>query len=329
MPSLRLILLASLSITSLVLSQPAPEPSSNKANQSPFDFQELLNALPEESLHAALHKHLDTKYQDGVYEHDRSAVSVVHEEDPPTATKVLVEAALDLIKRQNSNSTSTETTQTTQTTTQRTTVVSTTTTSSSSNQAVVVPVEVTTTNSAGSTVAVTTSAVATASVSVTVVVTTTNSRGSTVVASSTVAAAVVTKSDGAVTTSPVPTYNNGGAQDVTTTAKNGATVVLSSVKSGQVVSTTDAKGSTFITTFTPGGGQVQSLVLQTTTLANGQQSTITSFAVVESETATSQSGSTATSGPKLQNGGEGIRSRSLGAEAIVIVGGALGVALLL
>jgi len=305
---LRNLLLYSLSLATVVHSQSTPQPSTEIASDQSFDFQELLNAIPEESIHAALHSVLDAKYQDGVYEHDRSAVEAVRKDDPPTATKVLVGAALDLIKRQNSN----------------------TTTTSTSATAVVIPVEVATTDSAGQTTVVTTSAVATASESVAVTVTTTNSRGSTVTSSTTVPAAVVTASDGKVTTSAVPTYNNNPTAkvDVTTTEKNGNTVVLSQVTSGQVVTTKDVKGSTFITTFTPGGGKISSIVLQTTTLPNGQASVITSYADVQQMTETASS-STTTSPPRLQNGAESLRSRGFGAEGIALIGGAFGVALLI
>ena len=338
MPSIRSIILSALSIAPLVLSQSQPEPSANRPGQATFDFQELLNALPEESIHAALHKHANDKFQDGVYEHDRHAVEQVRNEDPGIATRVLAEAALDLLKRQNSNTTVVTTTTAQDSTTQ----VQTTTTqggvgqaptsTSTSDTAVVVPIQVPTTDSAGSTTVVTTSVVASASVSVVQAVTTTNSKGSTIVTSSTVAAAVVTQANGKVTTSAVPVFVNTPTSaatkpvDVTTTDKAGNTVVLSKVTSGQVITTTDGKGSTFVTTFTPGGGKVSSLVLQTTTLPNGMQSTITSFAVVQAQTSTA--GLSSTSGPKLQNGADSFHSRSFGVEAIVLVGGALGVAVL-
>jgi len=336
MPSLRSIMLVSIALASSILAQSHPEPSSKKAEQKhdkhlSFNFQELLNALPEESIHAALHKHLDGKYQDGTYEHDRVAVEAVRNEDPPTATILLAEAALDLIKRQNGNGTVVAST----TTSTSVSVVATTTATTSSPAAVVVPVEVSTTNSAGSTIVSTTSAVATASVSVTVAVTTTDSKGSTVVSSSTVAAAIVT-SNGVTSTSTVPTFNaatvstSSVPKTISTTDSAGNSVVLTNVHTGATLTATNAKGSTFITTYTPGGGAVQSLVFQTTTLPNGQPTTITSFAAVEAQTApASSAGSTTTSGPKLQNGAESVKSRSFGAEAVALVGGAIGVALFL
>jgi hypothetical protein len=331
MPALLSILLASLSFSSVAFSQAQPEPSPNYPDQRPaglFNFQELLEALPAESLHAALHKHLDGKYTDGAFEHDRAAVNAVHDEDPPTATRVLAEAALDLIKRQNSNGTTVITTSTTSTTDRSTVVVPTTTTSTSTPAPVIVTsLTISTTDSAGSTTVLTTSAVVTASVSVEVAVTTTNSRGSTITTSSSVAAAVVT-SNGKATTVPASTVNLAAPQTVSTKDSSGNSVVLTNAVSGATLTATDARGSTFITTYTPGGGVVQSLVLETTQLSNGQMTTITSFAVVEQQTATSAA-ATSTATPKLQNGADSLRSRGLGAEAVAMVGGAIGMALFL
>jgi hypothetical protein len=327
MPSLRNLLLLSLPILCHTIAQPAPEASHNPLpDQLALDFQELLNAIPEESIHAALHKHLDAKYKDGVWEHDRSAIEAVHHDDPPTATKLLVGAALDLIKRQaNSTATSTGTT--------AAAAPPASTSSTSTAAAVVVPVEVATTNSAGSTSTLTTSAVVSqASVSVVVTATTTNAAGSTIVSQTTVAGAVVTE-NGKATTSPVPTFNADPtkATTVTTTDAKGNTLVLSNVKSGQVLTTTDGAGSTLVTTFTPGGGKVSMLVLQTTTLPNGEATTVTSFAEVQlmTETAGGSAGSTPQATPKLQNGGDSLKTRGFSGEAIALVGAAIGVAILL
>jgi hypothetical protein len=336
MPSIMNLVFSILSIAPLVLSQHDAEPRTFVPDTL-FDFQALLNALPAESLHIALHKHANDKYQDGVYEHDRLAVEKVHKEDPSTATRVLAEAALHLINRRSTSNETTTTATSTSTTTEASTTKTTTatstivTTTSASQTDVIIPVEVETTDSDGSTSTLTTSAVGSATVSVVQTVTTTNSKGKTVVASTTVAAAVVTQANGQVTTSPVPVYTPSKAAttpiDVTTTDSSGATLVLSSVTPSQVITATDAKGSTFVTTFTPGGGSVSQLVLKTSTLANGQATTITSFAVVGAETAAA--GASGTAGPHLQNGGDSFRSRSFGAEALAIVGGAFGVALFL
>ena len=82
--------------------------------------------------------------------------------------------------------------------------------------------------------------------------------------------------------------------------------------------------------FTPGvagGGGVSELVLRTTQLPNGQQSTFTSFAVVGGATPTRGSGGTGkTSGnPSLQSGLAAPTGRCVG-EMAALVGGAIGAA---
>merc|ERR1711881_215895 len=272
-----------LSVLSIPLILAAPSGDSSVPVE--FDFQELLAVLPAESLHAALHKHHD-KFQDGVYEHDRIAVEKVHNEDPGTATKVLAEAALHLLKRQNGTEPAPTTTRTTttaapppQTTTSRSSTV---TPSEDSQTDVIVPIDVSTTNSQGQATTLRTSAVvATATVSVERPVTVTNEQGSTVTRTTNVPAAIVTE-NGRVTTSPVQTFRPSQvdptrAVDVTTTNSRGRTVVLPSVTPGAVVTATDDEGGVFVTTYTPDGGVVESLVEVRTTLPNGEVSTITSL----------------------------------------------------
>jgi len=313
-------ILLSLSLATSAFSQINPEPSDLSVDRH-AEFRELLEALPEQSIHAALQDHLHPKYRDGVYEHDKSALEAVHSDNPPLATRLLAVAALDLIKRQNGSApTSTSTTN-----------ADTTPPPSTSSTPVVVPVTVSSTNSAGSVVVSTSSAVAAASTSVVVPITTTNAQGQTITTSSNVPAVVVV-SNGVASLSPVPVYTpattpSNGVYDVTTTDQFGNTVVLSSVHSGQTVTTTDAKGSTFVTTFTPGGGHVSSLVLETTTLSNGKKSTITSFAPATGGGAT-QTGPAGSSGsPHLQNGAP-VQKR-VSKPAVALIGGVVGAAILL
>merc|ERR1712144_183031 len=83
--------------------------------------------------------------------------------------------------------------------------------------------------------------------------------------------------------------------------------VLAASTSGQVITTTDAQGRTVTLTYTPDANAVSQLVLETTSLANGQRSTITSFAVVGgAATITSQlprpTPASTTGTPGLQSG---------------------------
>lgn len=68
-------------------------------------FQDLLNALPEESLQAALSGLKD--FKTGIFESHHRGVEHVHDKNPALATKLIVAAVQDLKKRQTpSNGTS-------------------------------------------------------------------------------------------------------------------------------------------------------------------------------------------------------------------------------
>ncbi|KAF3043013.1 hypothetical protein E8E12_010127 [Didymella heteroderae] len=280
-------------------------------------FQDLLNALPEESLQAALNSL--TKFKAGVFESHRRGVEHVHNSSPALATKLIVAAVQDLKKRQvpapsNGTTPVVQPSQTPDQPSQTPDQPSSTPQQSAqqdptSSQAppasaapstptsrpVVVPVEVTTTNNAGSTVIQTSEVLSevTASVEVTVTRTTTNNRGSTV----------------AVTTQEVRP-----AVIVTTTDSRGSSVAITSAGNlaptrGELLTTTNAQGSTFLTTYTPSGGKVSSVKLLTTTDAEGRPSTLTSVIEVDptdvagnGEAASGGSSATQTGKPGVQSG---------------------------
>lgn len=58
-------------------------------------FRELLNSLEPAALHEILHEHLKEKYQHGVYQEDRKAMEVVHEQNAGVAIQLI-----ELAKRQ-------------------------------------------------------------------------------------------------------------------------------------------------------------------------------------------------------------------------------------
>lgn len=318
MHSLRNILLLALPLAGSVLAQNQPEPSQKRdayvdPNQA---FQDLLNALPEESLHAALHNH-HPKFQDGVWEHDRSAVENVHKEDPHLATKLIAAAKVELIRRQTNGTSSASPAESSNaaSSAQAESSAAAPASTSSAPPAVIVPVQISTTNSAGKPTVVSSSVLSAPTVSVAVVVTTTNSAGSTYVVSSNAPGVVYTTTDSA------------GSTFVTTSA------VAFAPTPGQVITKTNSKGSTFITTYTPGGGTVASVFLVTTHNSDGTLETFTSYAYVGAsatgtETAGQQSPATETqsSKPGLQTGAAGVLSRRWGVEAVAVVGGAVGVA---
>ncbi|UPX14766.1 uncharacterized protein EKO05_0005238 [Ascochyta rabiei] len=166
--------------------------------------------------------------------------------------------------------------------------------STPTSRPVLIPVQVTTVNQQGSTVVQTSEVFSevTASVQVTVTRTTTNQQGSTV----------------AVTTQEVRP-----AVIRTTTDSRGSQVTVTSAAMyaptrGQVLTTTNAEGSTFLTTYTPGGGRVSSVKLVTTTDAEGRPQTRTSITYVDptevggSDDNGSGSGATPTGRPTVQSG---------------------------
>ena len=319
MHSLRNILLLALPLAGSVLAQNQPKPSQKRdayvdPNQA---FQDLLNTLPEESLHTALHNH-HPKFQDGVWEHDRSAVENVHKEDPRLATKLIVAAKVELIRRQANGTSSappSESSNAAPSSAQAKSSAAAPTSTSSASPPVIVPIQVSTTDSAGKPTVVSSSILSAPTVSVAVVVTTTNSAGSTYVSSTDAPGVVYTTTDSA------------GSTFVTTSA------VAFAPTQGQVMTETNSKGSTFITTYTPGGGTVASVVLVTTHNSDGKLETFTSYAYVgASATGTESAGQkppatgTQSSKPGLQTGAAGVLSRRWGVEAVAVVGGAVGVA---
>jgi hypothetical protein len=177
-----------------------------------------------------------------------------------------------------------------------------------------VPVEITSTRD-GTQIVQTTQAFQTkAPTSVVVDVTTTDGKGKTITTSANVPAAVVTDSAGVVTTSPLSNVAvaPGGivvqptVDRVTTTDTGGNPIVLSRPTAGGVYSTTNSRGGPVVVTYQPGGGTVSELMVYTSTLANGQRSTITSFANIPGPTnAGSDAGPAANpsqSNPSLQSG---------------------------
>lgn len=297
---------------------PTKQADANSIYTSAHDaFQDLLNALPEESLQAALSGLKD--FKDGVFESHHRGVERVHDSNPALATKLIVAAVRDLKKRQAAPNNSTTASPPQQTsaqlpppaessnappTNQQTSAAAPT---SSAERPVIVPIEATTTDSQGKTVVQTTSVLSQVTASVEVTVVGTNAQGNTVTTTENRPAVIKTTTDSA------------GRETVTTAAANFAPTA------GEVLTTTDAKGSTFLTTYTPGGGKISSVKLITTTGADGKPSTITSYAFVDpAETTQAGGGSpTQTTGkPGLQTGAAAAVSKNF-AVGYAMVGGAL------
>ncbi|PSN66548.1 hypothetical protein BS50DRAFT_494988 [Corynespora cassiicola Philippines] len=330
MPSLHRIALLALPLLGMVASEEPASPT-QQSDSTPFyananeAFQDLLNALPEESLHVALHSL--TKFKDGVFESHRHGVERVHQDNPPLATKLIVAAVQDLKKRQQpapSNGTTTPTQspqsspQSSQTPSESTPAPepessssSPPTPQSSQESAVVVPVPISTTDSNGQPTVISSEILSEPTASVAVPVTRTNEDGQTFVSQETKPAVIFTATDSA------------GSAFVTTSA------VEFQPTAGQVLTRTNAQGSTFLTTYTPPAGRVSSILLITTTGADGAPSVITSYTFVEPARATNTGGSndgeptgTPTGAPGLQTGAAA-KAHPFLVGGVAAVGGAL------
>lgn len=267
-------------------------------------FQDLLNALPEESLQAALSSLKD--FKDGVFESHHRGVEHVHDNNPALATKLIVAAVRDLKKRQVVSVNGTTPNPPPQSSTQLPPPAESSAAppSSSAERPVVVPVEATTTDDQGRTTVQTTSVLSQVTASVEVTVVRTNSQGN-----------------------PETTTENRPAVVKTTTDSEGRTTVTTSAAdfaptAGEVRTTTDAKGSTLLTTYTPGGGKISSVKLITTTGADGRPSTLTSYTFVDpaQPTETDDDKPGQTDKPGLQNGASAGKNYAVG---YAMVGGAL------
>ena len=315
-------------------------------------FQRLLEQVDPPALHAALHDYSPKKFQHGIFKEDQTAIEAVHQDDAPLATSIAL-----LARRQDAANTSTVVIVSSATATQ--TVIGSTVTESI-NPSTVAPNPVEPTSR--STVPATPSAQPATSVPASSVVVVTQTSGVTTTITPLSSAAVsVTLGPG-----PVSLPSSFSAGQVITTTSAGV-VTTATLSSGAVITTTNAAGVTIVSTIdggviTPSGPSDSasalstgstaaskststvaqpshtSIVLHTTTLANGAQTTITTAVVVQASntdalTPTGSAGAGATAGsstatPGLQTG-LAPRSRGWGWEVVGVLGGAVGVAMAL
>ena len=180
-----------------------------------------------------------------------------------------------------------------------------------------VMVDITTTNNNGETI--TTSSAAPA-----IAVTSTNEQGS-VITTATPVSSVAVAPGGSVVATSRPSV-------VTTSDSQGDMVVLSSPTPGGVYTVTDIKGQVATVTYQVGDGVVSQLRVATTTLPNGQRSTITSFAEVGAQTGDvtppPSGGPSPSASPSLQSGAVELRSY-FAAQMALVLGAAIGVAVMM
>jgi hypothetical protein len=283
-------------------------------------FQDLLNALPEESLQAALSGLKDFKI--GVFESHHRGVEHIHHDNPALATKLIVDAVNDLKKRQTSPGNGTtsatdptppESTPATDPTPPESTPATNPTPPESTPTTNPSPSEPTTDTTPPATVTNTQQQTTTQQVPTTIRQTTTEQRPALIPVENTVTedgtvvvrtTSVLSEVTASVPVTLVRTNSVGSTVTATenrpavirtTTDSAGRTTVTTSAAnyaptSGEVQTVTDEAGSTFLTTFTPGGGLVSSIKLITTTDAQGRPSTMTSYTYVDPIQATGTGG---------------------------------------
>ena len=309
-------------------------------------FQKLLDQVDPTALHSALHRHSPTPFRDGIFNEDRTAAEALHRADPPLATSIVA-----LAKRQAPGNSSTVV------------VITSVNTVTAVDTTITEPVTVTTvTPTVPSTVPATQSSASPAppsssntvvspspSPSTPIVVgpSSTPPGGTIVVGgTTTVGGNTVTAPGGPIITSAPDTTTSASGQVITTTNAQGVTIV-STVGGGFVTlsrSSGDVPGGSISGTAiasrsdAAGSGSETSVVLRTTNLPNGGQSTITEYTIVKgsatgiatpSGTAGVAGGSeTSTGAPSLQTN-LSPRSRSLGWEVVGALGGAVGFAMML
>lgn len=310
-----------------VFAEEPAAPSESIYSNAQEAFRDLLNALPEESLHAALSGLKD--FKSGVFESHHRGVERVHDVNPGLATKLIVEAVRDLKKRQNpsngtvaasppantpaetpaqsnsppeqsNNPPSNSPANTPANTPGRTPAANTPAPPPTpTERAVIIPVQQTTVRE-GRTEVVTTSILSAVTASVAVVVTRTNPTNN--------RPETVTEQRPAVIRTVVDSQ---GRTTMTTSAAQFAPTV------GEVRTETDPKGSTFVTTYTPGGGKINSIKLLTTTGADGKPSTITSYTFVDPAQTPAPQAPEGTQGPPgLQTTGAAVANKVVAAYAI-------------
>ncbi|KAF1815523.1 hypothetical protein P152DRAFT_187871 [Eremomyces bilateralis CBS 781.70] len=105
MAFLKNTLFLSLALAGCASSQTQPEPTNPELQPGGSSIQPLLESLLGKTLHIILHDHLESKFQDGIFETDTNAIEAIHNTDPPLASRLLSAAHLDLLRRQTPNST--------------------------------------------------------------------------------------------------------------------------------------------------------------------------------------------------------------------------------
>lgn len=287
-------------------------------------FQKLLDQVDPPSLHEALHTFSPKKFKHGMFQEDRTAVEVIHKEEPSIATSIVNLArrqkseAVGLVKRvgdiSNGTTTTTPAAINPQSVSTRVTPVP----QISESSTPAGPIMETSVSSAGN------SPITTMSIS-----TSTNGApipGSTAPSTTSAQAAATSSAASPSTASKSNSVSVTAGQLITTT--NGVGLVVISTVGGGVSTVTPTGSMTSMETHQ--AAAQTSVVVQTSTLPNGSKSVVTAVTVVggsnpAANTPTGNAGvgtTTSASSPGLQTG-EAVLSRGWGKEMVLVVGGAV------
>ena len=328
MPSIRNILSVSLLVTlSSSLVHPHlnhQEPQAQEEDSGLAGLQKLMDQVDPPSLHAALHDLSPKKFKHGMFQDDRTAVEAIHKDEPSLATSVVAVAkrnVLEDIKKDLAKRAQDISNGTTTTTTPAPAVPGV------SSTHVVTPVP-----QGGETTSSTTSSPSTTPAGAGTSSTSTSSNGAGAAGSTT---STPTSAGESPSTTDTSSTSLTKGQVVTSTNGVGLTIV-STVGGGVHTISPSAGGST--TSGSKTQSSLTSTVVHTSTLPNGSQSVVTAVTVVgagespaDTPTGTAGVAATGTSSgsPGLQKTGEAPMTRGWCKEMVLVVGGAVGFAMMM
>ena len=300
----------------------AENPTSPLDEREDFEaFQKLLDQIDAPSLHEALHSFSPKKYKHGAFQEDRTAVKVIHKEEPSLATSIINVAQrqnaeiVELVRRQAGDISNG-------------TIPTTTPVGGPQSTTRVTPVPPVAQPSTPSSAAPGPATTAVSSIPASP-------------ETSTNAVPLGTSTNATPSTTPAPASSQPSSQAPTVTSPS------VSLTAGEIITTTNSVGLTIISTVGGGASTISptgsktsaktqntdvatSVQVQTSTLPNGSQSLVTAVTVVgasshsaETPSGTAGVGPSGTSAsPGLQTG-EAIMTRGWGKEMVLVVGGAV------
>ncbi|GAD95301.1 GPI anchored protein, putative [Paecilomyces variotii No. 5] len=301
----KFVLLSVFSSAALAAVAAEPKAEVEKAPESDASFQELLRSIDEDSIHEAIHS-LSDKFRHGVFHRDSKAVEALHKEDAPLATVLL-----HLAKRR-AESNSTVSTPTSVTPTSQDSTSSQQTASSASTATPVPP-----TSDSSSAVEPTSSPSSSSESS--------SSEGS----SSDSSSSETPSSSPSASSTPGTTAATTSSDSTSSPASSSSAAAASTASSSFVTSTSSNSGAVTSASSSPTKTQspYTSTYKSTTTLPNGSLSTVTAVTVVHPTEAVAATAA-ATGSPSLQQN-VAATTMNLKREALVMLGGAMAVAMAL